>query len=388
LASCSAVSTGEKLHDNVVLTAAHSGAKLDSLQHNQYWKRQSQGATTSVAFGGKSRYLCLGDTSGAVCLWDLKKRLRVRQFFHDEHPSRQVSLDPSDKYVLSLSDQLLSIYNLREGTLATTFSPFGNYSYTCFHVSALEPHVVAVATSDGSILLYDITDATRNSPFYSLDRRHSAAITAVAISPKNPQVLASTCLDGTLMFFDTQTGETIHRMPALANAITSLTLHSDGVSCAVGTTGGEVVVYDMRKTLPVASFRVEEAVTRIQFAPLSKPKEPSQSGIDMEQPETDYTEPTRPPQTKEQVNHDFYNGPQRAENRAISPVPNLSSPQKTIATIATQPDVGHLQQPRPSPKDVNSRRQMSQSRQNEEKVPDPRIEVVREKTIVFRYSLE
>ena len=76
LATVSAASTDEEEHNNVVLTAAESGTRLDSLQHNQNWNRPA-GIGTSVGFGGKSRYLAIGDDSGAVCLWDLKK---VRKF--------------------------------------------------------------------------------------------------------------------------------------------------------------------------------------------------------------------------------------------------------------------------------------------------------------------
>ena len=82
--------------NNVVLTVAESGNRVDSLQHDLNWDRPPASGT-SIAFGGKSRYIAVGDNSGAVCLWDLKKRMRVREFFHDGYPSIQVAVEPSDK---------------------------------------------------------------------------------------------------------------------------------------------------------------------------------------------------------------------------------------------------------------------------------------------------
>jgi hypothetical protein len=343
LASCSRVNTDEKLHDNVVLTAAQSGAKLDSMQHNQDWKRPA-GNTTSVAFGGKSRYLCLGDSSGAVCLWDLKKRLRVRQFFHDGYPSRQVSLDPTDKYVVSLSDRLFSIYNLREGTLAMTLSPPGSYSFTRFHISPLEPNVAAVGTTDGSILLYDITHKESPTPFFALDRRHAGAITGLAISPQNAHLLAATSDDGTLMFFDTQSGETIHQLAALASPITCLSLHDDGMSCAVGTESGEVFMYDLKENTPLSSLRVNRAVSSIQFAP--PPKSADQNS------QTKAAPPSVQKQTTpryDQSDDTYQKSPESGGVGREAPptsIPKPASPQKfiaqkftaqkSIATFATQ----------------------------------------------------
>ena len=338
LASCSQVNTDEKLHDNVVLTAAQSGAKLDSLQHNQDWKRPA-GKTTSVAFGGKSRYLCLGDSSGAVCLWDLKKRLRVRQFFHDGYPSRQVSLDPTDKYVLSLSDRLFSIYNLREGTQAMALSPAGSYSFTRFHISPMEPNVAAVGTTDGSILLYDITQKESQTPFFALDRRHAGAITGLAISPQNAHLLAATSDDGTLMFFDTQSGETIHQLAALASPITCMSLHDDGMSCAVGTESGEVFMYDLKENTPLSSLRVKYAVTSIQFAP--PPKSADQNS------QTKSALPSVRNQTTpryDQSDDTYQDSPQSGGGGREVPPSSITNPnstlkstaQKSIATSATQ----------------------------------------------------
>lgn len=271
LASCSGISTDAQMHNTVILTAAQTGKTLDSLQHNQHWKRPA-GATTSLAFGGKSRYLCIGDTSGAVCLWDLKKRVRVRQFFHDDHPSRQVSLDPTDTYILSLSQRLFSIYNLREGKRVSSIEPSGNYGFTRFHTSSLDSNITAVGTTEGSILLYDLSDYSSSDPLFTLNKRQSR-ITDLSFSPINPKLLGATSTDGSLMFYDKSSGEMIQQLASLSCGINSISMHDDGVSCAVGTETGEVLMYDLRQNSPLSSIYVEGSVKSLQFAPISKPKQ-------------------------------------------------------------------------------------------------------------------
>jgi WD40 repeat protein len=293
IASASDVPTSELDHPNIVLTSSQTGLQLDSFQHDRQWShRQAQAAPTATApaagvanslhFGGKSRYLCIGDESGAVCLWDLKKKARVRQFFHDHHPSRQVALDPTDTYVLSLSPDFLSVYTVRDGRLVGRVAPAspgpgpGRSLFTRFHVSPLEPTVAAVGTDEGSVLLYDITDHERSAPLFGLMRRHGGPVTGVAFSPRNPTVLVTSGEDGTVMALDAKTGETLHQVCALSSPITSLSLHSDGTTCAVGCESGEVLLYDLRKHHrgpPLASLQVGGPVKQIQFAPPLRAKD-------------------------------------------------------------------------------------------------------------------
>lgn len=272
LATCSAASTDNQLHRNVVLSAAQSGNLLDSFQHNEQWKRPA-GAATSLAFGGKSRYLCIGDKSGAVCLWDLKKKVRVRQFFHEGQPSLQVSLDPTDTYVISLTSQAFRSYKLREGVPANTWTSGNDYLFTKYHVSTLEPSIAAIGTDDGSILLYDINNLQKSVPFFGLRRRHHGSITGVAFSATNDKLLASTSDDGSLQFYDKGSGSLIEELPRIPSGISSLTLNVDGISCAVGTNAGHALVYDLRQTgSPLASINVQGVIKALRFSPPPKQK--------------------------------------------------------------------------------------------------------------------
>lgn len=213
--------------------------------------------TTSLIFGGKSRYVLCGDNSGAVCLWDLKKNARVRHYFHDD-PSIQVAM--TDSEVISLSSSALYVYDLRQSTLL--FKIDGN-GFTCF---TLFKSLVALGRADGNIDVGDWKDPesmqTYKSPFTS-------AITGLSISPANQNLLAASSHDGQLVFMDVRTGQTIQVIHA-DEAISSLSFHFDGILCAIGSTTGHVFIYDLRKPdQVVATQEFDGPIVAVEFAPRS-----------------------------------------------------------------------------------------------------------------------
>ncbi|CAJ1907714.1 unnamed protein product [Cylindrotheca closterium] len=273
IATISKASSAMDSRNNIVLTVADTGNRVDSLQHDLNWGRPPASGT-SIAFGGKSRYIAVGDNSGAVCLWDLKKRMRVREFFHDGYPSLQVAVDPSDKFIHSLTSEFLSIFNLKDATLSGNISPQSSHlTFTRCHTSPLEVQKTAIGTNDGSIFVYDTyRQSDSSSPLLTLDRRFSGKITGLSFSAVNSQLLSAASADGSLQFFDIRTGETIQELASLSSPITSLAMHAGGINCAVGTASGDVLVHDLRQIEPLATMPVQHSVTSLQFAPIPKPK--------------------------------------------------------------------------------------------------------------------
>ena len=241
-----------------------SHSNLDSFRHDRALKRPSSAlenrVATSVAFGGKSRYLTVGDTSGAICLWDLKKKIRVRHYFHSGTASLQAALDPKDTHVLSLNWRALHVFRLREGTLATTLS--GTCHYTTFSTSVLESSRVAIGTKTGTVDLWDVSSESMAGSLSP----HTGAVTGVAFSAVSKLLLASACIDETLIFSDTTTGKTVQRME-LGSPASSLSFHGDGITCAVGTESGLALVYDLRQPNdPIARYQANDRVLSLRFA--------------------------------------------------------------------------------------------------------------------------
>lgn len=251
--------------DNIVLTSTlQNNNKLESFRHDAGLKRPAPAPSknakaTCVEFGVKSRYLLVGDDAGAVCLWDLKKKTRVRHYFHS-HASLQATLDPNDTNVLSLSETSLNMFRLREATLAASIT--GSSRFTKFSTSLLEPNSVVIGTRIGSVELYDVS---LQSKIASISP-HTGPVTSVAFSKVNRLLLASTSVDETLAFSDTSTSKIVQRM-TLGSPATCMSFHDDGCTCAVGTDSGSVLVYDLRNPSKViASHHMQERVSAIQFA--------------------------------------------------------------------------------------------------------------------------
>ncbi|KAL3916172.1 MAG: hypothetical protein SGILL_005300 [Bacillariaceae sp.] len=282
LATCSAVSTEEHEHDNIVLMSSQSGSRLDTFQHSD----NKAIVANCLQFGGKSRYLCVGDEAGSVHMWDLKKKVRVRRFLHPGSPSRQVSLDPTDSYCLSLSPDRLHVYNVREGKLVKSFSPPGDGSgsvFTKYCTSTLEPSMVAVGSNNGSIFLYDIRSKEEDSeaPFAVLQKRHRGSITGLAFSSVHPNVLVTSGNDGAIRMIDIRSGETMQEIQneEVTSPINTLSLHArNGHLCAIGCESGDVIIFDLDRDgedAMVATMNVGGAVEEVAFIPPPRVKDPS-----------------------------------------------------------------------------------------------------------------
>jgi hypothetical protein len=296
IATSSGIPTDEFEHDNIALLSVQTGQQLDSFQHDgrnqkQQHRHVAGAAANTINFGGKSRYLCIGDENGAICLWDLKKKTRVRQYFHttnDPSPSLQVSLDPTDTYVMSLSSSAMYVYSLRDGLFMGTLkmpddTTNGNdYSlFTKYSISTLEPSKCAIGTNDGSIYMYDITNHSQSSPLFELPQRHSGAVTGLAFSAINSNLIISCAQDGIVLAHNISEG-TSYEVCALddSNIIQSMSLHNNGVTCAVGCESGDIYICDIRnstkdvgisKTM-LASYQINGPVHSLHFAPPSRVK--------------------------------------------------------------------------------------------------------------------
>ena len=286
---------------DVMLTNASTGINLDSFSSakktfadstsniDDSMKKASH-QCTSISFGGRSRYLSVSSSNGTVAIWDLKKKSRVRLFLNVNNqtnrklgnspiPISKACFDPTDKYVAALSnspyDSALRIYKLRESKLHSIHCEKSETSSLSHHhgggasmaFSRIEKHQVAVGMNDGTFMIWDYTSPSSTSLVSSFENRHDQTVTGLEFSPIDKFVLASSSLDGTVVFHDISSQNIIrsikpnysnyrHNQTSLINnnknyseslGITCLDLHSDGVTCAAGTTSGHVMLYDLRK---------------------------------------------------------------------------------------------------------------------------------------------
>jgi WD40 repeat protein len=320
IASCSDSNLDESpVNNNVVLTHFQSKTKLESFSNFQDGSNTSP--CTSISFGGKiakSRYLCLSDAAGLTSVWDMKKIHRVRCFKSRYIPRPgviQACIDPTDTYVAALhgsgrnkiptslvSNIVLEMFNLKTGALSMTLEAKG-YQYGgaahCFQFSDLNPNHVLVGTENGSLLLWDITNQRdRNNasdtipPASSWIQKHSQAVTDLAFSPINSNLVATCSADGSIGFhdLDSKTIQTVkpwdHSVPISnksSKGLTALAFHHDGYTWAVGTQDGIMFTYDLRQTEagPLAMMDLDRdvlaPVSCIGFMPLVESKTTTKS---------------------------------------------------------------------------------------------------------------
>mmetsp|Transcript_22832 Transcript_22832/g.47430 ORF Transcript_22832/g.47430 Transcript_22832/m.47430 type:complete len:687 (-) Transcript_22832:1291-3351(-) len=331
LATCSSSSSVHDEAPNVALTHAASGATLETFSNFLPNSNAPPAAATSLGFGGKSRYLVVGDASGCASVWDLKKTARVRTFRLPQPPggsgggsagsvsSRRMAIplhvqgctaariDPTDTFVAAASgwetDGAVRLYKLREGKLAATLRDIdtdsnewdghGGVSVGAIDFSPLDSSRVAVGTRDGTLLLWDMQAATSSAakaspsrrkavpPTLRLTRRHDDAVTGIAFSPVNKVLLSSCSADGSVSFHDVNMLRTIQsfrpgselgqrsvRSTSMSSGMMSVSFASDGVTCAAGSINGHVYLYDLRKAGLVSRMEFESSVN---VAPVEAP---------------------------------------------------------------------------------------------------------------------
>ncbi|RLN88311.1 hypothetical protein BBJ28_00009450 [Nothophytophthora sp. Chile5] len=133
-------------------------------------------------------------------------------------------------------------------------------------------HTLGSTYADGSVRVWDLSTGQLTAEFV---RHHEAPATSLALSPVSKVLLATGGLDGRVIFFDIQqrkyvAGPSELRVLDLEQPVSSLALCADGKTLAVGTTTGEILVYDLRGVItPLYSTLVHEtaAVHSLHFAP-------------------------------------------------------------------------------------------------------------------------
>ena len=107
------------------------------------------------------------------------------------------------------------------------------------------PNLLAAAATDGTVGVWAVRPAASPPPPHAIFEEHTLACTGLAWSPVNQHLLATCSSDASLLFYDV-TKCTLVRTIQLEVPLTSLAFASNGVHCAVGSGGGELLVFDLR----------------------------------------------------------------------------------------------------------------------------------------------
>jgi WD40 repeat protein len=284
---CCVVETQSIDNDNdiIALLSAQSGRLLSS------FGRQTpiQGAL-AAAFGGKSRYLCMGTVDGGVLIWDLKKQAQARRF-QISSPCRHVCLDPTDAFVFALGEWSLSVYRLREAKLVAEIQPpsdkdkydndateddrSAQSKLSCFTISSQAPYLIAVGSHGGRVWIYDLSTTTTTMassgsvtlPLKEWTLSNAPIVKVDFVGALNRLVVAS---ENHVGVYEYQSGKPLFHiefdLDLERDRVTSMSCCNANL-VAVGRASGQVLVWDWELQTQVASFDALAPVQRIAFAP-------------------------------------------------------------------------------------------------------------------------
>ncbi|KAK9812174.1 hypothetical protein WJX73_002064 [Symbiochloris irregularis] len=196
-----------------------------------------------LTFSKGSKMIAIACEDATVQVWDLKTQ--ARRYVLGEHASAVtcVCFSPSDQFIASASTtgaawlhEALGGHPIRQVCQGVT--PRKN----SVHVSSLEP-LVASAAEDGCIHVWDAEHPKAGSSY----RLHRAPATGACFSPASPLIVVSAGLDSRVCLLDrrTQVDQITEVLPGAP--LSSITCRDDGTSIVVGTTGGDVLLYDPRR---------------------------------------------------------------------------------------------------------------------------------------------
>jgi WD40 repeat protein len=289
---CCVVETQSIDNDIIALLSAQSGRLLSS-----FGKQTPIQGSLAAAFGGKSRYLCMGTADGGVLIWDLKKQAQTRRF-KISSPCLQVCLDPTDVFVFALGEWNLSVYRLREARLVAEIQPpnddngdnddnddatagYGRSTQpmlSCFDTSSQAPYLTAVGSQDGRVWIYDLSTITMASnlhtassgsgtpPLKEWTLSNVPIVKLDFVGALNRLVVAS---ENHIGVYEYQSCKLLFQvefdLEMKGDKVTSMSCKANLV--AVGRASGKVVVWDWELQTQVASFDAPAPVQRVAFAP-------------------------------------------------------------------------------------------------------------------------
>ncbi|KAG6977033.1 hypothetical protein JG688_00000751 [Phytophthora aleatoria] len=227
----------------------------------------------AVQFSSGSRFLASGGNDGCVRLWDLKTQEIMQTYNISANAVTSVAFSGyKDEFVVGGSASgaisLCDVQTAETAGFLTVDPTQGVHKVMAIQASPhpYARHTLGSTYSDGSVRVWDLSTGQLTAEFV---RQHEAPATSLTLSPVSKVLLATGGLDGRVIFYDTLQRKELRSLD-LEQPVSSLALCADGKTLAVGTTMGEILVYDLRGAItPLFSTLVHEtsAVQSLQFSP-------------------------------------------------------------------------------------------------------------------------
>lgn len=203
----------------------------------------SGGPVRSIAFSSNSRYLA-SSCMEIVHLWDLKRRnIKISLTGHAAEINT-LGFAPDGQVVSGDMMGVLRVWDINNSSSVELKRPGSAAPARCLELSVLGH--AACGYGDGGLALWDLASTRILSQSATL---HSSPVVSLAISPKNPRLVITAGEDGKVNLFDTMSARN-GAASASINAgeqLTSISFQENAIHSAVGTAGGNILIYDWRQ---------------------------------------------------------------------------------------------------------------------------------------------
>ena len=213
-------------------------------------------SAVSLAFSRDGKFFATGDYSGEVCLWDFKKAQKIHSYHLHSNTVWALAFNLDGSQLASCSaDKTISLLNLtvRNGELVV----FTNNKWIAhsefvaalaFSTNPSMSSILASASGDTTIKLWDSNNLTDNPQAKAILREHNESIHALCFSPDG-LLLASGSKDKTVRLWDVQNLDRVKEiclpLKGHNSTVLSVAFRHDGKILASGSGDKTVRIWDV-----------------------------------------------------------------------------------------------------------------------------------------------
>ncbi|XP_063053649.1 protein NEDD1 [Engraulis encrasicolus] len=208
---------------------------------------------TRVCINNTSQYVVSGGLDGIVNVWDLKTKKVHRSLKDHKQEVTCVSYNASDSCFVSgsVSGELI-LHNVSKNLSSKPFGHGASQPVRDLRYSVVKRSMLGTISDVGSVALWD---STTQKEMHTFEAAHKGPASSLAFSPANDLLFVSVGLDKKIICYDTSSKIVVRNVKS-DSPLTAIEFFPDGTSLVVGSTQGQLHLYDLRnlsvlvKTIP------------------------------------------------------------------------------------------------------------------------------------------
>lgn len=222
-------------------------------------------SAVSLAFSPDGKFLVTGDYSGEVCFWDLKKAQKSHSYHLHSSTVWALAFNLDGSKLASCSaDKTISLLNItfrnEELVVLTDKKWIAHDEFVAaiaFSTNPEMPGILASASGDKTIKLWDSNNLADNPQARAILREHNESIHALCFSPDG-LLLASGSQDKTLRLWDVQNLDNVQEicspLKGHESIVLSVAFRHDGKVLASGSGDKTVRIWDVSDVNAIGSI--------------------------------------------------------------------------------------------------------------------------------------